>query len=208
MKFVIISDTHGQHKNLRLPKGDVLIHAGDVSMHGEEKEIIDFLSWFSECDFKFKIFISGNHDFFFERTPKNIVEKIIPENIIYLCDSGVEIEKIKIWGSPITPWFFNLAFNSYRGESISKHWQLIPSDTDILITHGPVFCKLDKTTNGQNVGCQDLSRIIGEINPRIHVCGHIHEAYGQVNTPQTKFFNASVLDKNYRLKNVPLTFDL
>ncbi len=208
MKFVIISDTHGQHKNLTLPKGDVLIHAGDVSIRGEEKECIDFLNWFSECDFKYKIFIAGNHDFFFEKTPENILEKLIPENVIYLCDSGVEIENIKIWGSPITPNFFNLAFNSGRGESIAKHWELIPSDTDILITHGPVFGKLDKTKRGENVGCEDLLNTIDKIKPKVHICGHIHEAYGQINTSTTNFINASVLDEKYKLKNAPITFEM
>ncbi len=87
MKFIIISDTHGQHKNLTLPKGDVIIHAGDISQRGKESEIIDFLNWFKDLDFKYKLFIAGNHDFFFERTPKNILEKLIPENVIYLCDS-------------------------------------------------------------------------------------------------------------------------
>ena len=208
MKFVIISDTHGQHKKLILPKGDVLIHAGDVSIRGEEKESIDFLSWFSNCDFKYKIFIAGNHDFFFEKTPKNILEKLIPENVIYLCNSGVEIENIKIWGSPLTPNFFNLAFNSDRGESISKHWELIPSDTDILITHGPVLGKLDKTKRGENVGCENLLNTIDKINPKVHICGHIHEAYGQINTSTTNFINASVLDEKYKLKNSPITFDM
>ena len=45
MKFIIISDTHGQHKNLTLPKGDVIIHAGDISQRGKESEIFDFLNW-------------------------------------------------------------------------------------------------------------------------------------------------------------------
>lgn len=208
MKFVIISDTHGQHNNLSLPKGDVLIHAGDISQRGEENEIIDFLNWFSNCDFKYKIFIAGNHDFFFEETLEKDIQKIIPENIIYLCDSGVEVENIKIWGSPITPWFFDWAFNRHRGNQIEYHWQLIPSDTDILITHGPVFGKLDKTSRGENVGCEDLLHIIESIKPKVHICGHIHEGYGQTTSSKTKFINASVLDEKYALVNPPITFEL
>lgn len=208
MKFVVISDTHGQHKKLTLPKGDVIIHAGDISKRGGENEILDFLNWFKDLDFKYKIFIAGNHDFFFERTTLENIQKIIPENVIYLQDSGVIIEKIKIWGSPITPWFFNWAFNRYRGDSITHHWQLIPLDTDILITHGPVLDQLDKTCKGENVGCKDLLEAVKQINLKVHVCGHIHEAYGEVSTPTTKFLNASVLDENYKLKNAPLTFDI
>jgi predicted phosphodiesterase len=60
MKFVAISDTHGKHQKLVLPKGDVIIHAGDVSSKGQENEVIDFLKWFSNLDFEYKIFIAGN----------------------------------------------------------------------------------------------------------------------------------------------------
>ena len=208
MKFVIISDTHGQHKNLTLPKGDVIIHAGDISQRGKESEIIDFLNWFKDLDFKYKIFIAGNHDFFFEETSEKDIQRIIPENIIYLCDSGVEVENIKIWGSPITPWFYDWAFNRPRGAQIALHWQLIPHDTDILITHGPVFGQLDKTTRGENVGCEDLLHAIDKIKPKIHICGHIHEGYGQTTSSKTKFINASVLDEKYALVNPPITFEL
>jgi Icc-related predicted phosphoesterase len=208
MKFIIISDTHGQHKNLTLPKGDVIIHAGDISQRGKESEIIDFLNWFKDLDFKYKIFIAGNHDFFFEETSEKDIQKIIPENIIYLCDSGVEVENIKIWGSPITPWFYDWAFNRPRGAQIAHHWQLIPIDTDILITHGPAFGKLDKTTRGENVGCEDLLHSIDKIKPKVHICGHIHEGYGQTTSSKTKFINASLLDEKYGLTNPSITFEL
>ena len=208
MKFIIISDTHGQHKNLTLPKGDVIIHAGDISQRGKESEIIDFLNWFKDLDFKYKIFIAGNHDFFFEETSEKDIQRIIPENIIYLCDSGVEVENIKIWGSPITPWFYDWAFNRPRGAQIAHHWQLIPIDTDIMITHGPAFGKLDKTTRGENVGCEDLLHTIENIQPKVHICGHIHEGYGQTTSSKTKFINASVLDEKYGLTNPPITFEL
>lgn len=208
MKFVAIADSHGQHHNLTLPKGDIIIHAGDVSKRGEESEIHDFLNWFKDLDYKHKIFIAGNHDFFFERTSQSKIENLIPKNITYLCDSGIRIGNIKIWGSPITPWFFNWAFNRHRGDSISRHWELIPSNTDLLITHGPAFCKLDKTKNGENVGCKNLLDIILLIKPKVHISGHIHEGYGQLNASMTKFINASVLDENYVLKNDPITFEL
>jgi len=208
MKFVVIADSHGQHHNLTFPKGDAIVHAGDISRHGEENEILDFLSWFSKLDFKYKIFIAGNHDFFFERTTQEEIEKVIPKNVTYLRDNGITIENIKIWGSPITPWFFNWAFNRHRGDPIARHWHLIPSDIDLLITHGPVFCKLDRTKDGKNVGCKDLLATVRKIKPKVHVCGHIHEGYGQINTSMTKFINASVLDENYILKNQPITFDL
>ena len=57
MKIIAISDTHGKHRNVDLPQGDMLIHAGDVSSRGLEDEVLDFLDWYESLDFKYKIFI-------------------------------------------------------------------------------------------------------------------------------------------------------
>lgn len=199
-KIVMISDTHGQHHDVFLPKGDILIHAGDVSRSGKKTQIQDFLQWFAKQEFQYKIFIAGNHDFFFEQHTEEEIAALIPENVIYLNDSGVEIEGIKIWGSPIQPWFFDWAFNRQRGSEIKKHWDLIPSNTNILITHGPVYGILDKTVSGLNVGCEDLLEKIKTLfELKIHVSGHIHEGYGIVQETNITFVNASVLDVNYRL---------
>jgi Icc-related predicted phosphoesterase len=208
MKFVTISDTHGQHRKLELPKGDVIIHAGDISRRGKEDEIRDFLEWFSQLDFEYKIFIAGNHDFFFESNSDKYTLNIVPPDVTYLCDSGTTINGIKIWGSPITPWFHDWAFNRHRGESIKRHWDMIPSNTDVLVTHGPAFGMLDHTIRGQNVGCEDLLNKVNEVGPKVHICGHIHEAYGELDSSGVKFINASVIDEKYLLKNEPIIFEL
>jgi Icc-related predicted phosphoesterase len=208
LKFTAISDTHGKHPALHLPHGDVLIHAGDVSMKGGRQETADFLDWFAKQDFRYKILVAGNHDFFFERSTEAEIREVLPEGIIYLNDSGAIINGLHIWGSPITPWFFNWAFNRHRGEPIKRHWELIPADTDILITHGPVYGNLDKTNDGVHAGCCDLSEKVLAIKPKAHICGHIHEAYGTLQKEGTLFMNASVLNERYELVNEPVTFEL
>ena len=40
MKFVIISDTHGHHRQLKPPKRDVITPAGDFTDHGNKKEVL------------------------------------------------------------------------------------------------------------------------------------------------------------------------
>ncbi len=122
MKFVAISDTHGQHYKLELPEADVLIHAGDISGIGLQSEVYDFLTWFSKQNYEYKIFIAGNHDFYFERVPEDEIKNMIPDNIIYLNDSGININGVQIWGSPVSPFFYNWAFNRHRGVDIKKHW--------------------------------------------------------------------------------------
>lgn len=113
------------------------------------------------------------------------------------------MERITIWGSPITPEFHNWAFNRKRGEEINKHWQLIPNNTDILITHGPAFGILDKIFQNQNVGCEDLLKSVENINPKYHIFGHIHEGFGTTQNQNTTFINASSLDYNYKMRKTP-----
>lgn len=207
MQIVIISDTHGQHEALQLPPGDVLLHAGDVSGRGKPEEVKSFVNWFAAQPHAHKVFIAGNHDFYFERETSDNIQAILPSNIIYLNDSGTTINGIHIWGSPVTPWFFDWAFNRQRGSDIQQHWDLIPANTDILLTHGPVHGILDKTTRGERVGCQDLLSKVLSIQPHYCICGHIHEAYGMEEQAGTTFINASVLDERYRLVHEPVVVD-
>ncbi|KAA6338397.1 3' 5'-cyclic adenosine monophosphate phosphodiesterase CpdA [termite gut metagenome] len=206
MNILFFSDTHRLHRRLKnLPPADMIIHAGDISFSGEDHEAEDFIRWFGKLDYKYKIFIAGNHDFYFEDETIRRIQQMLPGNAYYLCDSGVEIEGIKCWGSPITP-LFNWAFNCERGEQICGHWKLIPKDTDILITHTPPLGILDRTTRGIHTGCEDLLKTVKRITPRYHLFGHIHEAYGMIQSGETTFINGSVLDKNYYIKNKPVIF--
>ena len=208
MKILFLSDTHSQHRKLKdLPKADIIIHSGDISKMGRDYEVEDFIWWFSGLDYRYKIFVAGNHDFFFEgETPKSI-QRFLNENTFYLYNSSVEIDGIKIWGSPYTPTFFNWAFNLDRGKVIAKIWKQIPTDTDILVTHGPPFGILDKTISGLNVGCEELLKKVNQIKPKYHLFGHIHETYGIQRNEFTTFMNGSVLNERYEMVNEVIVFE-
>ena len=48
MRIVCISDTHSLHEQMThpLPEGDILIHAGDISNKGGEKDVTNFIHWY------------------------------------------------------------------------------------------------------------------------------------------------------------------
>lgn len=206
MKIVCISDTHGKHQGLEVPEGDLLIHAGDVSRRGKAKEIHKFNDWLGTLSHPYKVVIAGNHDWLFEKVPEE-AEALITE-AVYLNDSGVNIQGLYIWGSPISPTFYDWAFNRDRGEQIRKHWALIPDNTDILITHGPPKGILDKVFTGEEVGCEDLTEAVKRVRPKYHIFGHIHEAYGQAIHNGTHHINASVLNLRYQLENKAVVFEM
>ena len=200
MKIVIISDTHNKHKGVKIPEGDVIIHAGDMSSMGRHHEIRNFCDWLMKLDFKHKIIVPGNHDFFFERNLDNMIRDAVPEPIKYLINEYVEIDGIKIWGSPITPKFCDWAY-MMDDDLIGEHWKKIPEGIDILVTHGPPYGILDNCRNGQRVGCKKLLDRIKIVKPKYHIFGHIHDGYGIETHGETTFINVSVLDDEYIMTN-------
>lgn len=214
MRMVITSDTHGRHEEVKVPFGDILIHCGDLS-RGGSRSTQEFIDWFSSQKHKHKIFIGGNHDRVMQLDRRSVH---IPENLTYLEDSGIEVEGIKFWGSPYTPVFFNWYFMAERGANIRKHWDLIPGDTDVLITHGPPSGILDFSGyrplgQEESCGCGELLSAIMAIQPRVHCFGHIHHSYGSKKLEHptgrvTQFINAACCNESYEPKNHPWILDL
>lgn len=206
MRIVCLSDTHGLHDRLTIPDGDLLLHAGDATGHGNPAEWESFARWLAALPHRHKVAIAGNHDFCCERHPA--ASRAAMRGVHYLQDELVEIEGLRIWGSPWQPWFYDWAFNLQRGREIAAKWALIPDGIDILVTHGPPMGILDRTANGDDVGCEDLRRELGRVRPRLHVFGHIHEAYGERVENGCRFVNASNCTLRYEPRQPPIVVDL
>ncbi|AVR45291.1 metallophosphoesterase [Christiangramia fulva] len=205
MRLICLADTHNLHHEIPIPEGDILIHAGDCTDGGTWNETRDFLNWFSSQPHKYKILVPGNHDFFFQK--KENLEKI-PKNIHLLIDRGMEIEGKSFWGSPMIPGKAGWAFNRERGAEIRTHWDLIPKNTDILITHTPPYGILDEIGSGIKLGCKELAEKVKKVQPKLHLFGHIHHSAGQTSYLGTKFYNLSLLDERFRIMHDPLNLVL
>ena len=189
MRIVCVSDTHSWHDRTEVPDGDLLVHAGDITRHGDLADVEDFDRWLGTLPHRYKVVICGNHDFCFEQTPEQARRRIT--NATYLEDEACVVEGITIYGSPWQPWYGGWAFNLERGRPLAEKWALIPDGTQLLITHGPPEGVLDLTFRGERAGCRDLLERVKAVRPRLHVFGHIHEAAGVVELDGTTFVNAS-----------------
>lgn len=207
MRVVCISDTHCQHQSVKVPDGDILIHAGDLTDMGSVDELRPAIQWLARQPHGHKVFIAGNHDWVFE-SDALVARALVPAGVHYLEDSGCTIAGLKFWGSPVQPWFMSLAFNRERGDDIGRHWAMIPPDTDVLITHGPPYGKLDRIGNTERGGCEMLRRRLLEIRPRLHVFGHLHGGYGTDTLGSTILVNASICNDCGYAANEPLVIDL
>lgn len=219
-KIVCVSDTHG-YLPQTLPHGDILIHAGDWTHDAGKAAVVDFLDWFQSQPHAIKIFIAGNHDLITERAPsvfRDLYKAHAPD-CIYLEDSSTNACGLTFWGSPVSPRFFNWAWNRDRGEEIRKHWDLIPANVDVLVTHGPPFglCDLSNNWNpatgkkfDDHLGCKDLYEAVLKTKPMLHVFGHIHGSGGKQDKiihddgNKTLFVNAGLMDESYIPNHKPV----
>ena len=80
----------------------------------------------------------------------------------------------------------------------------------MLITHGPPFGSLDKANIlSAHLGCEELTKAVVRIKPKLHVFGHVHGGYGRETGPNgTQLVNCAVLNENYALTNEPVTIEL
>lgn len=216
MKLVAISDLHGKWNKITIPECDVLISAGDYSFKGEPWMVKNFHKWMAKQPAKHFISVQGNHELEVEKdfaNKKLIAQEQCP-NVHFIDEGLVEIEGIKIWGSAITPYFHNWAWNKHRGEEIKPHWDKIPDDIDVLVTHGPPRGILDEVnyvdgTFKEHVGCDDLyNRILQLSKCKIHIFGHIHSGYGFKAVHDKHFFNASICDEMYMPTNAPWEIEI
>lgn len=226
-----ISDLHGYYPKLK--GGDLLIVAGDLTAKDTPEEWAHYFLWQREQDYKKIVFIAGNHD---NRLQKIDMAFYSPEHKVdYLCDSGTEFSyhidgfpeedegflpsgkrTLKIWGTPWTKTFEGMnshckAFTVEKEEELADKFEKIPHDTDILITHSPPLGILDKTSDGKHVGSRFLYGWFKYVErPKLHVFGHIHEAYGQAevfngyNDIMVKSVNASHVNERYKPVNKPI----
>jgi len=210
MRIVCLSDSHLQH-DFKVPDGDILLHAGDATWQGAISELVQFSDWFSSLPHATKIFTAGNHDILFETDPA-LATSLLDKNIIYLQDSLVEVEGLKIYGSPYQPefgegWAFNL---SRIDGGLTEKWEQIPEGIDVLITHGPPLKVRDELPlRNEHIGCYDLLQRVQIVKPKLHVFGHIHCAYGTYDAPWGgTYVNASVCNEHYDPVNEPIVIDL
>ncbi|MCI0387474.1 MAG: metallophosphatase domain-containing protein [Acidobacteria bacterium] len=206
IRIVAISDTHSRHQRINVPEGDILIHAGDVTMAGGVAEIAAFDNWLGTLPHPVKLFCAGNHDLLFERNPA--LARSLITNATYLQDELIEAMGLRIYFSPWQPRFFDWAFNLDRGAALRAKWDLIPWPLDVLVTHGPPMGILDVNDRGEHCGCEELRPTVERGRPRVHIFGHIHESYGTLDYDGVRYVNASICDGSYRPVNPPVVIDL
>lgn len=210
MIIVALSDTHGNHRSVDVPAGDVIIHCGDITRKSNLSEVTDFIEWFAGLNFQHKILVAGNHDRFIRKKKQEFLELISSHKIDYLENRSIEVNGHLIFGSPFSLNYGGLGAFSYHDTPEARRiWSQIPENTDILVTHAPPrgFRDFIRTEN-RNAGCQVLRERVLSIRPRYHIFGHIHESYGIETDGDSVFINASLSNGSGEIINRPMVIEM
>eukprot|EP01006_Ploeotia_vitrea_P032104 TRINITY_DN64367_c0_g1_i3.p1 TRINITY_DN64367_c0_g1~~TRINITY_DN64367_c0_g1_i3.p1 ORF type:complete len:386 (-),score=28.25 TRINITY_DN64367_c0_g1_i3:1016-2173(-) len=199
LTVVHISDTHTQHRSLKIQSGDILIHSGDFVNKKDSKEriletISDLNDWFGSLPHRHKVVIAGNHELPLSGKAPREIQRLLP-NATYLQDSWTQIDGLTIYG---TPWTRNLPLTNAFAcpTNLADKWKLIPTGVHVLVTHMPPFDIFDNAwqKNGtyEHWGCSKLkTEVLSRIRPLCHLFGHVHDDTGVRTEDGITFSNAA-----------------
>jgi Icc-related predicted phosphoesterase len=202
MRLGLMSDLHNHQP--KIEKCDICIIAGDLTGKGSFFEVRDFFNYAEDILLSKAgelVIIAGNHDFWLEKTkwkPAN-------DRIHVLYNESVEIAGYKIWGCPYSLRFHDWAFNASE-EELNAMMDKCPSDTNIIISHGPPRNILDSSRDKNGLGSVSLKFLCDRVKPELCVFGHIHQSAGQITIDNTLYVNAAILDDSYQPHSVNPTY--
>ncbi|MEE8564851.1 MAG: metallophosphoesterase [Candidatus Thermoplasmatota archaeon] len=187
MKILSLADIHGSQyrlnivlKNIEKYTPDLIVICGDITQFGPADVAINILN-----QIKVKtLAIHGNIDsneilkaIDYSKAINIHLKKEIVDNIPFIGIGGeIDVQfdlQIKV----------NASFKPI-GEILDK--------STVLVTHIPPYGLQDKIFLGLNSGSTDLKKIINKYNPRLVLCGHIHENPGFIKFKNTIIINCSI----------------
>lgn len=240
MKIAVTSDLHGRKPNeadrKAIAECDCLLLCGDIfEPGGDNGKLEKYLKSLTSSG-KRVIMTPGNHDFgiYYAVNPNMMFsvgsrapfcKRYFPEwlknelGVECLIDEVVEVNGIRIYGTPWTPMFCGWAFMVGDGEPLDEKYSKIPENVDILIAHGPPYDENSKIDccdgvsmidgSPEHLGSKSLYKTIIEKKPKYCFVGHIHSGdHGEIIIGETKCRNVSYLNEEYQ-KGYPVhTFEI
>jgi Icc-related predicted phosphoesterase len=180
MRLLAFSDVHRDSRQAQrlaemAEEADVVIGAGDfASQHRGLGDVIDMQVVIE----KPTVLVPGNSE-----TDEELREACGGwRAATVLHGDGTDIDGVSFYGLgggvPPTPWPWSFDLTEEEAE---RELASCPDDVDVMVLHSPPKGHLD----GRGLGSEALLRAIEERQPRLAVCGHIHECAGQEDTVGT-----------------------
>lgn len=243
VKICAISDIHGTL--IDIPECDILCICGDIlplDIQRNNDESVAWLAgpfqnWLLEARCKYVIMIWGNHDWYGDKCSRGGLEgweqcerlfkrDLGPDPKIHILqDEEKEVLGIKFYGTSWCPSLRNWAFYG-DSKTLKEKFDLIPTDTDVLLTHCPpkfgqqgIVLQQNNWNFLSNFGCEELQEAIekkfgnlrdnNDYNKLYVLSGHIHSGNHEwENEGNVWYKNVSIKDENYESVYLPKVFTI
>jgi predicted phosphodiesterase len=214
VRLICISDTHNRHEMLTKylsdiyeSEADILVHCGDMTDSGSDRELQRVNKWFGKLPYKHIIVTAGNMDgigldrdgnkyrgsyYYDDRDAITDARKIFT-NAVYLQHEAYHLKEynLRFFASPYSMRFVG-GFQVNNDQQAEKLWSAIPENTDILVCHGPPANILDLTSRGKHTGDQVLAKhVIHRVKPKVMCFGHMHSSFGHQQFKGIHFYNCA-----------------
>lgn len=189
MLIYAAADLHGHderfkriQKNIDAHHPDLLILAGDTTRYFNPSPVVSKVA-----DFKIPVFlVRGNTD---KRSIKKVIGRY--KNLTLLDFNKKDFNGVNFVGLNGT---IPIPFHSQI--SFTERWtKKIVTTLDIntvLVAHPPPLRVLDTVFGKFHAGCSKLYETVKLCQPRLLICGHIHENPGIETIQQTTVINCSI----------------
>jgi Icc-related predicted phosphoesterase len=190
MRIYAVADIHGRFdrirriaSNLRLLKADLLVAAGDLTRFKESKKIVSHLDRLSVTCFG----IRGNTD---RRAVERWMGAYPDVHDLHMREQTADgIHFVGAGGTVPLPFRSRICLR--ENALLQKLAPMVNKET-ILVAHPPPYGTLDKALGRYHVGSRNLHRFIAETQPRLLICGHVHEDSGIGQIGNTKVVNCAM----------------
>lgn len=183
MRILAFSDLHRDlEQAARLTEmsaeADVVIGAGDfASIHNGLTETVEALAGIE----KPTVLVAGNNE---------TVEDLRQAAVVWPAATVLHGESIELAGEtfyglgggiPTTPWDWSFDLDETEAETALAD---LPREA-VLVVHSPPKNHCDQAGDGLHLGSTSILAAIERTGPKLAVCGHIHESWGQTSTVGT-----------------------
>lgn len=195
MRIIAFGDVHmdlGKFKSIpKISEADLVIITGDITNFGAASDAEKIISQINAINNNV-VALAGNLD-------RKEVDLFLSQREINLHGRGVILEKIGFFGvGASNPTPFNtpneISENDIQMLLETAFENVKSAPHHILISHTPPFqTAADRIGNGLHVGSQAVRTFIEKIQPKLCLCGHIHEARAQDSVGRTKILNPGMI---------------
>ena len=190
MRIYAVADIHGKPEKIALVrekteglKPDALIVAGDITNYFNSANVVEQLNQMPVP----VLAVRGNTDL---KKVDRLLDDYSNTSSLHLKEQKFNSQKfVGVSGTIPVPFSSRIG---WREKKIINTLEALVDDNSVLVVHSPPRGVLDEAFGRFHAGCRRLYQLVVQRQPRLVLCGHIHERPGVASIGQTTVVNCNI----------------